>query len=87
MQNYRGNTAEYRRMHANRSGRMARQDEYAESPVFCQNDDQLEGLPLAMAYVPWQTWRKIYPAEKGFQCGTIFEELNKPFMGMGGQRR
>lgn len=42
---------------------------------------------LAMAYVPWQTWRNIYEIEKGFQCGTIFQELNLPFLGKGGIKR
>ena len=46
--------------------------------------DELAGMPLAMAYVPWQEWQNIYEAEKGFHCGTIFEELNKPFCGIGG---
>lgn len=36
---------------------------------------------LAMAYVPWQQWRYLYEADEGFHCGTIFKELNKPFMG------
>ena len=34
-------------------------------------------VPLAMAYVPWQMWRDIYDAEKGFCCGTIFQELKQ----------
>lgn len=42
---------------------------------------------LAMAYVPWQTWQDIYEADKGFHCGTIFQELNLPFLGKGGSRR
>ena len=46
--------------------------------------DPLSGMPLAMAFVPWQNWRAIYDVEKGFHCGTIFEELNKPFRGTGG---
>ena len=46
--------------------------------------DAVSGMPLAMAYVPWQMWRKIYDVEKGFHRGTIFEELDKPFRGMGG---
>lgn len=46
--------------------------------------DQLKGMPIAMAYVPWQQWRDLYEAEKGFQRGTIFEELDKPFKGIGG---
>lgn len=46
-----------------------------------------DDMPLAMAYIPWQTWRDIYDAEKGFQYGTIFQELNMPFLGKGGARR
>ena len=40
-----------------------------------------EHLPIAMAYVPRQTWQKIYEKDKGFMRGTIFEELDKPFKG------
>ena len=36
---------------------------------------------LAMAYVPQQKWQKIYSSEIGFTRGTIFEELEKPFLG------
>lgn len=53
----------------------------------CDRNDALEGMPLAMAYVPWQMWRNLYDVEKGFACGTIFEELNKPFRGAGGCMR
>ena len=43
--------------------------------------------PLAMAYVPWQTWCNIYDAEKAFHHGTIFQELHLPFCGKGGMKR
>ena len=46
--------------------------------------DDLYGMPLAMAYVPWQKWQNIYDAEKGFCRGTIFQELDLPFFGVGG---
>lgn len=46
--------------------------------------DPLHGLPIAMAYVPWQEWKNIYAAEKALCRGTIFEELDKPFSGKGG---
>ncbi len=37
---------------------------------------------IAMAYVPWQTFHKLYEnPEEGYCEGTIFMELNKPFMG------
>lgn len=53
----------------------------------CDREDSLDGMPLAMAYVPWQIWQRIYETEKGFCRGTIFEELDKPFHGMGGCNR
>ena len=29
-----------------------------------QYNDPLRGMPLAMAYVPWQTWCKTYDPQK-----------------------
>ena len=75
MQNYRNNSMPYhphRHMHA---------------PVSCPSKDIWKDKPLAMAYVPWQIWQDIYESEKGFHCGTIFKELNLPFLGKGGNRR
>lgn len=46
-----------------------------------------EEMPLAMAYVPWQMWQEIYSTDKGFQRGTIFRELDMPFVGKGGWNR
>ena len=50
----------------------------------CCAYDVLKGVPVAMAYIPWQTFKDLYTAEKAFSRGTIFEELDKPFMGIGG---
>lgn len=50
----------------------------------CKPSDPLSQFPIAMAYVPWQDWKNIYEIENGFQYGTIFCELNKPFTGRGG---
>lgn len=38
------------------------------------------GMPVAMAYTPWQQWSQTYPIEKGFTRGTIFPELDLPFV-------
>lgn len=38
-------------------------------------------VSLAMAYVPYQQWRELYEKTVGFQRGTIFKELDKPFIG------
>ena len=36
---------------------------------------------LAMAYIEWQKWQKIYPPDVAFSRGTIFTELDMPFIG------
>ena len=53
----------------------------------CRREDPLYGMPLAMAYVPWQTWGEIFDICEGFQTGTVFEELDKPFLGRGGWKQ
>lgn len=39
-----------------------------------------ENQVVAMAYVPWQNFYKVYEPEKALMVGTIFPELNKPFL-------
>lgn len=75
MQNYRNNAMQY-----NTYRQM-------QTPTCMASRDTLGNKPIAMAYVPWQTWRDLYDTEKGFQCGTIFQELNLPFLGKGGVKR
>lgn len=41
----------------------------------------IDSLPLAMAYMPMQKWRDIYCTDVGLSRGTIFSELDKPFLG------
>ncbi len=41
---------------------------------------------LAMAYVPWQKWERIYKEEKAFSAGTIFPSLDLPFCAAGDAR-
>lgn len=64
-----------------------RRERNASRGCGCRREDPLYGMPLAMAYVPWQNWREIYDLCEGFQTGTIFEELDKPFLGRGGWKR
>lgn len=44
----------------------------------------LDQLPLAMAYVPWQTFYKTYDHATALSLGTVFPELCMPFCGKGG---
>ncbi len=39
--------------------------------------------PVAMAYIPFQQFGQIYPPEKALNSGTVFPELDKPFLGGG----
>lgn len=94
MQNYRGNTGGCVR--PGNTGRYSRRNGcpnvtsepsfVPEKKVICNNCDSLDNMEIAMAYVPWQEWKKIMCPEKAFMTGTIFEELNKPFCGAGGYR-
>lgn len=45
--------------------------------------DCLAGLPLAMAYVPWQCWNETYKPAEALHRGTIFPELDLPFLAGG----
>ncbi len=45
-------------------------------------NEYFDKYPIAMAYVPWQKFGKIYDnLEEAYRYGTIFPELNKPFTG------
>ena len=51
----------------------------------CQKSDHpdqsgVDSLPLAMAYVPWQRFRDTYEMCRALQAGTIFPELDLPFL-------
>ena len=35
---------------------------------------------VAMAYVPFQQWSETFDPMKGFDKGTIFPDLDKPFL-------
>ncbi len=40
-----------------------------------------KNMPPAMLYVSYQSWQKVYDPVVGIDRGTIFEELDKPFIG------
>ena len=43
--------------------------------------------PIAMAYVPFQSWEKPYDSDAGLSRGTVFPSLDKPFIGEEAVRR
>lgn len=53
-----------------------------DSRCDCRNQKEfIDNMPLAMAYVPWQKWCDVYDLENAHHTGTIFPELNKPYIG------
>ena len=46
-------------------------------------DSDCQDMVLAMAYVPVQRWGVLYDVEVGFDRGTLFPDLDKPFTGGG----
>ncbi len=40
--------------------------------------------PLASVYAPIQRWQDAYNEEEALRRGTLFKELDKPFLGEGG---
>ncbi|MCR5736979.1 MAG: spore coat associated protein CotJA [Eubacterium sp.] len=38
-------------------------------------------MTIGMGYVPWQKWQNIYDMDEAIKRGTIFEELDKPYLG------
>lgn len=47
-----------------------------------------QSMVVGMAYVPWQKWQEPYDYEKGLNVGTIFPDLDLPFLGyQGGMKR
>jgi hypothetical protein len=43
-----------------------------------------ESIPLASSFVAYQMWEEPTQPEESLQAGTIFTELNLPFLGDGG---
>jgi len=72
--------------------RYDRNEPYVGMPVYmnpCHKPpysacDAVDVCPLAMAYVPFQRWCETYEPAEGWCRGTIFPELDKPFLGGGG---
>lgn len=45
--------------------------------AFCED---LDRFPIGMGYVPMQRWSQPSPLDEGFCRGTIFTELDLPFV-------
>ena len=58
-------------------------DDWSEMGEHCNQSRRfgLEGYPLASVYAPLQEFRNLYDKESALKEGTLFAELNLPFMG------
>lgn len=45
----------------------------------------LAGYPLASVYAPLQAWQGLYDIDTALKVGTLFQGLDKPFVGRGGE--
>lgn len=57
----------------------------------CKLSDERAPLPdfpvPAMSYIPYQQWGELYDPLKGYDHGTLFPCLDKPFYGRRGAPR
>lgn len=71
-------------------GDMRQQKNHSNRP--CDNSSEkrhswgLEDYPLAMVYSPIQNWRGLYDNETALRRGTLFKELDMPFLGSDGMK-
>jgi hypothetical protein len=56
-------------------------DQTPEMPMLPMESTFPAKVSLAMAYVPYQRFEKLYSEEKALARGTLFEELDLPFYG------
>ncbi len=65
---------------------MAREKECCQMPEMARTKEDCHmhrngEWPIGMTYVPMQKWKNIYQPDEGFHKGTIFAELDLPFLG------
>ncbi len=47
----------------------------------------VDDFPLAMAYIPMQKFENLYGLDEALCAGTLFKELDKPFLGRKAERK
>lgn len=55
--------------------------EYENNRELLRNPVVKIEAPLAMAYIPMQKFKELYPPEIAYTKGTVFKELSLPFEG------
>lgn len=46
-----------------------------------KGNEPVDRMAPGMSFVPWQQWTDIYDIDKAIERGTIFGELDKPYLG------
>lgn len=46
-------------------------------------NEPVDQMAPGMSFVPWQKWQDVYDIDQAINCGTIFKELYKPYVGRG----
>lgn len=54
---------------------------WSENSCNSYDQDSYPYQSVGMTYVPMQKWSRPIPLEEGFYKGTVFEDLDKPFLG------
>ncbi len=60
--------------------------EYTEKGCMKNPEPFPKNTPVAMAYIPFQQSGELYPPEIGLERGTLFPDLDKPFLGGGASK-
>lgn len=47
----------------------------------------IDDFPLAMAYIPMQKFENLYSMDEALFAGTLFKDLDKPFLGGKAERK
>lgn len=76
---YQGYPAGQNRQAANRTVTRPMQEERCSACEAENTKPEISQFPIAMAYVPWQSFETTYPLCQGLMVGTIFPELDLPF--------
>lgn len=75
-----GNPASYIRQTGIRSASENRSYKTCCTPSDEYAPNHFDYPSLAMVYAPYQKFDCLYDPEEALRCGTLFKELNKPFL-------
>lgn len=58
-----------------------------ETNLWNETYENRQNQLIGMVYTPVQGWHDVYDLDQAFTRGTIFKELDLPFLGEGGKIR